>query len=438
MTALRKSKNTKEVTQMRFKATRLSCIVAAALLIMSFAGGIGFAAKKTVVTHWQHHTPARAEMVEAFAAKFMQENPDIEIRLESIPEADYFSKLLPALAAGSGPDTFQIPAGQILTYVRSGVIQPMDVNNSAVRNIEKEFIAPAISRMKVDGKYYGFPIDNATVVLFYNPKLFKEAGINPDKPPTTWDELIAYAKKLTKRDASGVTTQMGLATGGYGPVILSLMMQNGASMWDAKAGLPSFVSPQGIEALKFATSMVTDSKVEDRAMGSRWNAFRQEKLAMVYAGPAMIGSFRATAPNLEFRTAEVPAPRAGGSQSTLLTSWAYVVGKKAQTEAATKWVAYLTSETAQKEWILKTGDLPTRRALLDLPEYKTDPLLAPCMDSMKKALVAPWTARALDDSLVRKAYELVILKGESPEAALKWLTAEGIKAENEQKELARP
>jgi len=423
---------------MRFRATRLSCIVAAALLIMSFAGGVGFAAKKTVVTHWQHHTPARAEMVEAFAAAFMQENPDIEIRLESIPEADYFSKLLPALAAGSGPDTFQIPAGQILTYVRSGVIQPMDPGNPAVRNIEKEFISPAISRMKVDGKYYGFPIDNATVVLFYNPKLFKAAGINPDKPPATWDELIAYAKKLTKRDANGVTTQMGLATGGYGPVILSLMLQNGASMWDAKADLPSFVSPQGIEALKFATSMVTDSKVEDRAMGSRWNAFRQEKLAMVYAGPAMIGSFRATAPSLEFRTAEVPAPKAGGSQSTLLTSWAYVVGKKAQADAATKWVAYLTSETAQKEWILKTGDLPTRRALLDLPEYKTDPLLAPCMDSMKKALVAPWTARALDDSLIRKAYELVILKGESPEAALKWLTTEGIKAENEQKELAKP
>lgn len=422
---------------MRFRITRLFCIVAAVFLIMSFAGGIGFAAKKTVITHWQHHTPARAEMVEAFAAKFMQENPDIEIRLESIPEADFFSKLLPALAAGSGPDTFQIPASQILAYVRSGVIQPMDVNNPAVRNIEKEFIAPAISRMKVDGKYYGFPIDNATVVLFYNPKLFKEAGIDPNKPPATWDELIAYAKKLTKRDANGVTTQMGLATGGYGPVILSLMLQNGASMWDAKAALPSFVSPQGIEALKFATSMVTDSKVEDRAMGSRWNAFRQEKLAMVYAGPAMIGSFRATAPNLEFRTAEVPAPRAGGSQSTLLTSWAYVIGKKARVDAATKWIAYLTSETAQKEWIIKTGDLPTRRVLLDLPEYQADPLLGPCMDSMKKALVAPWTARSLDDSLIRKAYELVILKGESPEAALKWLTTEGIKAENEQKELAK-
>ena len=60
MTALSKSENTKEVTHMRFKATRLFCIVAAALLIMSFAGGIGFAAKKTVITHWQHHKIGRA------------------------------------------------------------------------------------------------------------------------------------------------------------------------------------------------------------------------------------------------------------------------------------------------------------------------------------------------------------------------------------------
>lgn len=423
---------------MRTRLLRILSGIVAALLLMSLAGGVSLAAKKTVITHWQHHTPARAEMVEEFAAKFMAENPDIEIKLESIPEADYFSKLLPALAANSGPDTFQIPAGQVLAYARGEVIQPIDGNNPAARGIEKDFVPAAISRLKVDGKYYGFPIDNATVVLFYNPKLFKEAGLDPNKPPKTWDELISYAKKLTKRDASGVTTQMGLATGGYGPVLVSLMLQNGAALWDAKAGLPAFVSAQAVEGLKFATSMVAEHKVEDRAMGSRWNAFRQDKLAMVYAGPAMIGSFRATAPNLEFRIAEVPAPKAGGSQGTLLTSWAYVVSRKAQNDAATKWIAYLTSESAQKAWILKTGDLPTRRALLDLAEYKTDELLAPCMESMKKALAAPWNTRKLDDELIRKAYELVILKGEAPENALKWLTTQGVAAENEQKELAKP
>ncbi|MEA4884704.1 MAG: ABC transporter substrate-binding protein [Clostridia bacterium] len=423
---------------MKRTARRMFCIVAAALLLISLASGISIAKRKTVIIHWQHHTPARQEMVEAFAIEFMKQNPDIEIKIESIPEADYFQKLLPALAAGSGPDTFQIPAGQVLAYARTGVLQPLDTSIPEAKSIEADFMASAASRLKIDGKYYGFPVDTATVVLFYNPKLFKEAGLDPNKPPQTWDELVKYAKAMTKRDAAGVTTQMGVATGGYGPVIISLMLQNGATLWDAKSDLPDFNSKQAAEALQWSTALVADYKVEDRAMGSRWNAFRQEKLAMVFAGPAMIGSFKATAPNLDFRIAEVPAPKAGGSKSTLLTSWAYVTAKKAQSDAATKWVAYLTSESAQKQWILKTGDLPTRKALLDLADYKKDPLLAPCMESMKKATSAPWSARSLDDALIRKAYELVLLKGNSPESALSYLTTEAVKAEKEQKELAMP
>jgi ABC-type glycerol-3-phosphate transport system substrate-binding protein len=101
-------------------------------------------------------------------------------------------------------------------------------------------------------------------------------------------------------------------------------------------------------------------------------------------------------------------------------------------------VAYLTSAEAQKRWTLTTGELPSRKALLDLPEYKNDILLAPCMESMKKSVPAPWTARRLDDELIRETYQLITLKGESPAAALKWLTKEAVKAEKEQQELARP
>jgi ABC-type glycerol-3-phosphate transport system substrate-binding protein len=115
-----------------------------------------------------------------------------------------------------------------------------------------------------------------------------------------------------------------------------------------------------------------------------------------------------------------------------------VVSAKAQSEAATKWVAFLTSADAQKKWILSTGDLPSRKALLDLSEYKNDPLLAPCMESMKKAVPAPWTARQLDDKLFRDAYQLMTLKGETAQNAVKWLASEGIKAEEEQRELAKP
>jgi len=409
----------------------------AALLIMGVSSGVALA-KKTTIVHWQHHSPARKEMVEAFAAEFMQKNPGIDIQIESIPETDYFQKLLPALAAGSGPDTFQIPVGQVSAYAATGVLQPIDPKVATAKQIEADFVAAAIKHLRVGADYYGFPIDTQTIVLFYNPQLFKEAGLDPAKPPQTWAELIQYAKAIHRRDANGVTTQMGVATGGYGPVLASLMLQNGASLWNSETNLPDFNSPAAAEALKFATDLVMVHKLEDRQMGSRWNAFRQSKLGMVFAHPAMIGSFRATVPDLVYNIAQVPAPKPGGSRSTLLTSWAYVLSKKAPSEAASKWIAYLTSEDAQRKWITKTGDLPTRKALLDLPEYKNDRLLAPCMESMKNSVPSPWTTRQLDDALLRKAYELVILKGETPENALKWLTEEGIKAEKEQRSLGKP
>ncbi len=168
---------------------------------------------------------------------------------------------MPALAAGSGPDTFQIPAGQVLTYALSGVLQPLDAKVASAKQIEADFVPGSIERLLIDGKYYGFPVDTQTIVLFYNPKLFKDAGLDPDKPPQTWDETIKYAKLMTERDASGVTTQMGLATGGYGPVIASLMIRNGVSTWNAQADLPDFDSPKAAEALQFAADILDDGPV---------------------------------------------------------------------------------------------------------------------------------------------------------------------------------
>jgi len=416
---------------------RYGALLLAIALFMGLTCGVS-AQKKTTIVHWQHHSPARLETVKAFAQEFMKENPNVKIEIESVPQDDFFQKLLPAIAAGSGPDTFQIPLGQVPAYAASGVIQPIDSRVATTRQIESEFITPAIKRMKHNGKYYGFPVDVQTIVLFYNPKLFKEAGLDPERPPQTWDELIKYAQAIHKRDAKGITTQMGVGTGGYGPTVITLMLQNGAPLWNTKTQLPDFNSPQAIEALKFVTDLETTYKVEDAQFGRRNDMFRQGKVGMVFGHPAMIGANKTTAPNLEFRTAEIPAPKAGGSRATLLTSWAYVVSSQAESEICSKWVAYLTSAEAQKRWTLTTGELPSRKALLDLPEYKNDILLAPCMESMKKSVPAPWTARRLDDELIRETYQLITLKGESPAAALKWLTKEAVKAEKEQQELAKP
>jgi sn-glycerol 3-phosphate transport system substrate-binding protein len=60
------------------------------------------------------------------------------------------------------------------------------------------------------GKTWGIPFQRSTIVLYYNKELFKEAGLDPNKPPATWAEMADYAKKLTKKDASGKVTQYGV------------------------------------------------------------------------------------------------------------------------------------------------------------------------------------------------------------------------------------
>ena len=60
------------------------------------------------------------------------------------------------------------------------------------------------------GKTYGIPFQRSTPVLYWNKEAFKDAGLDPNKAPATWDEMVSFGKKLTKKDASGNVTQWGL------------------------------------------------------------------------------------------------------------------------------------------------------------------------------------------------------------------------------------
>ena len=157
--------------------------------------------------------------------------------------------------------------------------------------------------------------------------------------------------------------------------------------------------------MQFATDLVTVHGVEDPAFGSRWTAFRNERLGMVYAHPGMIGSFLATHPHLQFRITEVPPPEPGGSRSSLITTWAFAMTPKAESEAATKWIAFLESAESQRYRLQASGELPLRWEVIQDPENLADPLLNPVMWSLTRAVEVPWTADDIIDSHLRGVAE---------------------------------
>ena len=88
-------------------------------------------------------------------------------------------------------------------------MQPLPTDAFPPEMLEKEFF-PIVSAMKRDGKYYGVPTAVRSLALFYNKKLFEQAGLDPAKPPTTWEQFRADADRLTNVDPSGKITQMGI------------------------------------------------------------------------------------------------------------------------------------------------------------------------------------------------------------------------------------
>ena len=86
------------------------------------------------------------------------------------------------------------------------------------------------------GKTWGIPFQRSTIVLYYNKEMFKEAGLDPNQPPANWKEMLEYAQKLTKRDASGKVTQWGVQIPSSGfPYWLfqALAIENGANLMNA-------------------------------------------------------------------------------------------------------------------------------------------------------------------------------------------------------------
>ncbi|MEG0854286.1 MAG: extracellular solute-binding protein, partial [Angelakisella sp.] len=166
-------------------------------------------AEPVTLTYWQHSSAARDEMMTNLVAEFEKQNPNIKVKLEFIPEKDYTQKLVPSLATATAPDVFQVQAGMASKLAAAGSIQPLDPSVIAYDKIATDFVPATVEGLKVNDKYYGMPTDVQTVLTFWNKKLVAEAGLDAEKGPQTWDEFYEWARKLTKKDASGNLAQSG-------------------------------------------------------------------------------------------------------------------------------------------------------------------------------------------------------------------------------------
>lgn len=272
--------------------------------------------------------------------RFQKKYPDIKLEVVRPPWQEYWAKLVPAIMAGTGPDIFLGHGANITSFVRDAAVwEPIPQSVFSTKWIEKNFIPTVREMWSRNGRYYGLPDESEGHALYYNPEHFKEVGLDPNRPPQTWDELKEYAIKLTKRDANGKMLRSGFAMmlndNDFQVNWNTLLMQMGGAVIDKKTGKCALNSPVGQKSLQYFVDL-WKAGVDATDMPNSWNSFRDGKASMIMTEPAYQSVWYLQKPDINLRIAHVPTLKPGDEPIWCdIGRWGWVVctRSKHKTEA---------------------------------------------------------------------------------------------------------
>jgi multiple sugar transport system substrate-binding protein len=228
---------------------------------------------------------------EAFAAAY----PNIEVDKQSITYAELLDKFRTALLGNAAPMVIRLQILGGVEFAAKGYLNPLkpeDVGYSSA-----DFWPGALKSVTWEGTTYGIPTNNETMALIWNAKIFEEAGLDPEKPPATWDDVVAYSKQI--KDRVGVSGYGLVARQNHGNTPFRFMptiWAYGGGALDEASENPAYEevrldSPETKAALQAAYDMyvrdksapasaLTNSQAENQA------PFIAGQLAMMIAHPA--------------------------------------------------------------------------------------------------------------------------------------------------------
>ncbi|WP_236846796.1 MULTISPECIES: extracellular solute-binding protein [unclassified Bosea (in: a-proteobacteria)] len=354
---------------------------------MSVGAIAGARAQAVEIEYWQYVFDARIKAMNELIKRFEAANPGIKVKHTTFPYADYQTKIAAAVPAGQGPDVVQLYYGWLDNFVGAKFIQPLPRDAFPHDVIEKEFY-PIVQTMKRDGEYYGLPTAVRTLALFYNKKLFQEAGLDPNKPPQTLDEYLEAAKKTVKRDAAGNMLSAGAVIDMPGQDLHwwreVLLRQMGGKPYSDDNKTVAYDSEAGAKALNWYADLQRVHKVGQAGfMDEGQAAFRAGRAAMTVDGSFRLGAFGGIK-NFEWGVAELPAS-ADGKRSNFASYWVNAITAKptgAKLEAAKKFMAFTTSPEAMQVWLDMVGELPARKAAAETEKNLAHPIYGPFLKAL--------------------------------------------------------
>ena len=374
----------------------LSFIIISALIIVT----VGFS--KVTLKFW-HFWPEK--WINPILEEFMKENPDIEVVAERLTWSDGFNKIVTAFAANDTPDVLELGSTWVAQFAADGAL--LEVNVSDILD-KYNMWDPVIYK----GKYYGFPWVISTRILFYNKDLFKKAGLDPEIPPRTWEELLDAAKKINALgdDIFG----FGIKTGQYTTwqTFLPFAWSNGASVLSKDWKKAAVNSKEFVEALEFVSKLTKYSMI-DSNLNVR-QAFMQGKVGLIMDDIGRIKTFAKDAPDLNFGYAVFVRPDKLWSEPTQFGGAEVIVIPKntKYPEAAEKLARFIVKKDSAMAISSRIPTLlPADKSVKDDEFFKKQPGICTIIKQLQFTKTPPAHPRWVDIQEVLTQYILEVYNG---------------------------
>jgi len=315
-------------------------------------------------------------------AEFEQANPNIGIKYEVITQM-FHENILASFGAGVAPDIFYVDSAWSPIFIDKGALYP--ISELADQSFINQFYPFLLEPFKKDGKLYGLPKDWSMLALFYNKKLFEQAGLT--KPPETWEELEQYAKIIADK-----TGKPGLAIylGGFNRYVPVAVSNGAPKPWFEKPEDAAwFDNPVVKETLTWYINLYKKGKIEREEqgltpyvvqpgdVGAGWlgDAFGQQEVAMVISGNWMIPFLADQFPDFKYGEDWDIAPVPAGKEGRVTMAYTVILGintKSEHPQEAWKFVEFLLGPDGQKELVVKGG-----HTLPSIKGFENDPDMWP-------------------------------------------------------------
>ena len=306
--------------------------------------------------------------IDQLASDFEKEHP--AIRVKPVYSGTYQESIVKAMTAvkgGQPPHIAVLLSTDMFSLIDEDAIVPIDslAAGPEDRKWLDGFYKAFMMNSMTDGKIWGVPFQRSTIVLYWNKNLFKEAGLNPEKGPETWAQMVEFAKKLTKTDANGNVTQWGVKIPSSGfPYWLfqGLTTPNDTILMNEAGNQTYFDKPGSVEALQYWVDLSARHKVMPGGViewGTTPKDFLEQKAAMIWTTTGNLTNIRTNA-SFPFGVAMLPANKRRGSPTGGGNFYVFKKTSPAEQKASLQFMKWLTSPERAAQWSIATGYVAVR------------------------------------------------------------------------------